>query len=193
MEDPVTVSGIKRTFLANTVQHHLYFRQHGSDLYMFSVSTRGQATVYNIIFSYSGAHPIEVMGEGRSLPYENGGIVDTVTTSKTSHVYRIRDFYTTATRDLRKAITIPEDITFFQVWTSPAGDITAVYDLGRKTAVSLQLYDATGKAAGSIFHQIPGRGIYRDRFKGSSLNPGVYTAVLKAGSLTRVEQVVVIK
>ena len=94
LEPVIRLTGFKKRFLSNAIQMKYYFRRHMDDLYIFTVSIQAQPAVYKLEFVNDTPYDtIEVIGEDRAVIYNDGGIIDTFTTSETAHIYCVKDYF----------------------------------------------------------------------------------------------------
>jgi hypothetical protein len=179
-EDPVTVTGIARRFLTRSIMLNQYYRRLGSDLYLLAVATRAETTSYALDFAWNGSAQIEVVGEGRTVNYAAGGIMDRFTANKTVHIYKLPGYFTAGIGP-QGAIALADQVLISCCTHGPDPRVTI--DLPQARPVAWTLYAADGRAMARA-PQCPAAGRQMIVPVPPPLPDGIYVLDLTIGATT---------
>ncbi len=88
----------------------------------------------------------------------------------------------------------PDDITLQPPSPNPAAEqVTVAYDLGRRRPVTLEIFDTLGRRVTTLVDERQGLDRYTVSFDVSGWSSGMYFCVLRAGSYTEAQRLVVVK
>jgi len=130
------------------------------------------------------------LGVGQTVDEENG-----MWTEKVAVGGVFRSISPTTADNITSAHT-PQPLSFalYQNYPNPFNPSTTIsFELPVKSHVSLRIYDILGQEAATLFDGSRDAGTYSVRWDASSFANGVYIAVIKAGSITRIKKIVVAK
>jgi hypothetical protein len=132
-----------------------------------------------------------------SFVKENLGVVVFVQRTSTKEVLQSEyiSFMNLVVTDVNKQThTTPSSFVLHQNYPNPFNPSTLInYELPEAGNVSLKVYDILGNVVATLVNDFKSEGVHNVTFNGAGLSSGVYLYVLKAGSVSRYNKMLLLK